>query len=107
MQFHALLYYINNNFKLMHPHNVMHHIHAVNNPVINISQTQLMQQAQSLGTPVTTVLNSQSFAQIAPGGVIIPGSSGNGQSTMMLYSVTSLCLAVLVSTFVILDMNYR
>ena len=88
----------------------------VNNPVINITQEDLTVQATSLGTPVSTVLNSTSFAQIAPVGLVIP--SGDGQTTdnggaggipgidgsngaaAMLVTFTSLIVLVLASILI-------
>ena len=52
----------------------------MNNPVIDITQQDLMMQATSLGTPVSTVLDSTSFAQIAPLGLVIPAGDGQGQT---------------------------
>ena len=56
----------------------MHSLLIVNNPIIEISQPELAQQAASLSTPVTTALSSASFAEIAPEGLVIP--SGDGQT---------------------------
>ena len=85
----------------------------MNNPVISLAQQDLMQQAASLGTPVTTALNSASFAQIAPEGLVIPdgdgqvpGSTGgpgipgvNGAATMFI-TFTLLTILVLASIFI-------
>jgi hypothetical protein len=77
-------------------------------------------QATSLGTPVSTVLNSTSFAQIAPVGLVIPagdgqtpdnnnnngggggipGIDGNNGAAAMLVTFTSLIVLVLASIFI-------
>ena len=91
----------------------------MNNPVINITQQDLTTQATSLGTPVSTVLNSTSFAQIAPVGLVIPtgdgqtpgpdnnggaggipGIDGNNGAAAMFITFTSLFVLVLASIFV-------
>lgn len=52
-------------------------IHSlVNNPIIEIAQLELTQQAASLGTPVTTALSSSTFVEIAPVGLVIPAEDG-------------------------------
>ena len=62
-----------------------------------------MQQAVSLGTPVTSALNSPSFADVAPVGVTIPQvggpmGPGNGAATTLL-TLTSLFLMLVFSFF--------
>ena len=70
--------------------------------MISIPQADLMQQATSLGTPVSSVLNSPSFANVVPGGVTIPqvGGPGNGAATTFL-TLTSLLLMLAFSLFAI------
>ena len=91
----------------------------MNNPVINVTQQDLMMQATSLGTPVSTVLNSTSFAQIAPVGLVIPagdgqapgpdnnggaggipGIDGNNGAAAMFITFTSIFVLVLASIFI-------
>ena len=75
-------------------------------------------QATSLGTPVSTVLNSTSFAQIAPVGLVIPsgdgqtpdnnnggaggipGIDGSNGAAAMFITFTSLLVLVLASIFI-------
>ena len=78
-------------------------------------------QATSLGTPVSTVLNSTSFAQIAPVGLVIPsgdgqtpdnnnnnnggaggipGIDGNNGAAAMFVTFTSILVLVLASIFI-------
>ena len=88
----------------------------VNNPIISIPPQDLMEQAASLGTPVTAALNSASFAQVAPEGLVIPAGDGqvpgntggpgipgidnnNGAATMFI-TFTSLIMLVLASIFI-------
>ena len=78
-----------------------------------------MMQATTLGTPVSTVLNSTSFAQIAPVGLVIPtgdgqtpdnnggggaggipGIDGNNGAAAMFITFTSLTVLVLASIFI-------
>ena len=74
-----------------------------------------MMQATTLGTPVSTVLNSTSFAQIAPVGLVIPtgdgqdnsegaggipGIDGNNGAAAMFVTFTSLTVLVLASIFI-------
>ena len=68
--------------------------------MISIPQTDLMNQATSLGTPVSTILNSPSFAEVLPSGVMIPqvGGPGNGATTTFL-TLTSLLLMLAFSFF--------
>ena len=75
---------------------------TVNNPVISIPQADLMQQAASLGTPVSAVLNSPSFAEVVPGGVTIPqvgGPTGNGAATTTFLTLSSLLMMLTFSFF--------
>ena len=75
---------------------------TANNPVVSIPQTDLMNQAASLGTPVSTVLNSPSFAEVVPGGVTIPqvGGPGNGSgAATTILTLTSLLLMLAFSFF--------
>ena len=59
-----------------------------------------MDQAISLGTPVTDFVTSPAFAQIAPTGLIIPQTGSNGAATVFI-TITSLTMMLLASTFVV------
>ena len=74
--------------------------HAVNNPVIDLDEDELRQQAASLGTPVSSALSDPSFAQVAPQGLVIPGEGNNGAASMV-FSLTLLTLVLVTSVFVI------
>ena len=69
------------------------HTLTENNPVITIPQDQLIAQAASLGTPVSTALNDPSFAEVAPLGLVTPEEviPGSGEVTMVT-TITSLYL---------------
>lgn len=78
---------------------------TVVNPVITIDQQTLVDQATSLGTPVTMALNSPAFSEVAPLALVLPGDGpsivpGNGAAAMFI-TFTSLSLLLLVSIFVI------
>ena len=84
-----------------------HHAYTfitVNNPVISIPQSDLTNQADSLGTPITTVLNSPSFADVAPTGLVIPQIGGPGMgpgngATKTFLTFTPLFLMLIFSFF--------
>ena len=74
----------------------------MNNPVISIPQQTLTDQATSLGTPVTTVLNSPSFADVAPEGLVLPGDGAGNGATTALATFTSMVLLLSLSVFIVL-----
>ena len=76
---------------------------AVNNPVIDLDEDELREQATSLGMPVSAALRDSSFAQVAPEGLVIPepgegGSQGSG-ATSVFFSLTLLTLALVAGVF--------
>ena len=66
--------------------------HAVNNPVIDLDEDELQDQANSLGTPISDALNDPSFAQVAPSQLVIPGNGG--VKTVFSLSLSALLLFV-------------
>ena len=68
----------------------------MNNPVIDLDEDELENQAESIGTPVSDALNDPSFAQIAPSQLVIPGTdTGNGGVKIALsMSLSALMLFV-------------
>ena len=82
---------------------------AVNNPVIDISQQTLTDQASSLGTPVTSVINSPAFAEVAPlglavpetGGPGVPGVPGGNGAASTFITLSSVVLMLVFSMFVV------
>lgn len=75
--------------------------HTVNNPVIDLDEDELRQQAASLGMPVSMALNDPSFAQVAPQGLVIPeaGGTDNNGAGSMVFSFTFLTLALVAGVF--------
>ena len=78
--------------------------HAVNNPVIDLDEDVLREQAASLGTPISAALNDPSFAQVAPQGLVIPeegggGSTDNGAGSVV-FSLTLLTIALVAGVFI-------
>ena len=78
-------------------------MHTVNNPVIDLDEDELRRQAASLGMPVSAALSAQSFAEVAPQGLVIPeagaGGGNNGAASVVLFSFTLLALALVTSIF--------
>jgi hypothetical protein len=72
-------------------------IHTVNNPVIDLNEDELRQQATSLGTPISAALSDPSFAEVAPQGLVIPGE--NNGATSVVFSFTLLALALVAGVF--------
>jgi hypothetical protein len=71
---------------------------AVNNPVIDLDEDELRQQATSLGMPISAALSDPSFAQVAPQGLVIPEAGNNG-ATSVVFSFTLLALALVAGVF--------
>ena len=67
---------------------------AVNNPVIDLDEDELRQQATSLGTPVSAALNDPSFAQVAPQGLVIPEGGNNNGAGSVVFSLTLLTVVL-------------
>lgn len=72
----------------------------MNNPVISIPQQVLTDQSASLGAPITAALSDPSFVNIAPVGVVIPGTADNGaaSTSATLLSFSSLTLLLVISS---------
>ena len=70
--------------------------------MIDLDENELREQADSLGTPVSTALNDPSFAQVAPQGLVIPepgdGTDNNGDGSVV-FSLTLLTLALVAGVF--------
>ena len=64
--------------------------------MIDLDQDELREQADSLGTPISTALNDPSFAQVAPQGLVLPGANG---ATTTFISFSVLALMLLASIF--------
>ncbi|MCG8626069.1 MAG: hypothetical protein MJE68_29240 [Proteobacteria bacterium] len=70
---------------------------TVNNPVIDLDEDELREQATALGMPVSAALNAPSFAEVAPQGLVIPepgAGGGNNGAASAVYSFTLLALAL-------------
>ena len=74
---------------------------AVNNPVIDLDEDELREQAIALGMPVSAALSAQSFAEVAPQGLIIPepGAGNNGAASVVFFSFTLFALALVAGVF--------
>jgi hypothetical protein len=73
---------------------------AVNNPVIDLDEDELREQATSLGTPISSALSDPSFAQVAPQGLVIPEpGDGNNGAASVVFSFTFLTLALVAGVF--------
>jgi hypothetical protein len=75
---------------------------AVNNPVIDLDEDELREQATSLGMPVSAALSDPSFAQVAPQGLVIPepgSGTGNNGAASAVFSFTLLALVLVASVF--------
>lgn len=74
--------------------------HTVNNPAIDLDEDELREQAASLGMPVSAALSRQSFAEVAPQGLVIPeaGNNNNGAASVV-FSLTLLALALVAGAF--------
>ena len=74
----------------------------VNNPVIDLDEDELREQATALGMPVSAALSAQSFAEVAPQGLVIPepgaGGDSNGAASAV-FSFTLLTLALVAGIF--------
>ena len=66
----------------------------MNNPVIDLDEDELQDQADSLGTPVSDALKDPSFAQIAPSQLVIPGTGNGGVQIAFSLSLSALMLFV-------------
>ena len=51
---------------------------ADENPAIELDETVLTQQANSLGMPVNTILESPDLSGISPDGLVVPGGEAIG-----------------------------
>ena len=76
------------------------HTHSADNPVIQIDQKDLMEQAANIGTPITDFITSPAFAEVAPAGLVTPPSGNSGAANVFL-TITSLTLMLLTSIVVI------
>ena len=75
---------------------------AVNNPVIDLDEDELREQATALGTPVSTALSDPSFAEVAPQGLVIPepgAGDGNNGAASAVFSFTVLTLVLVAGVF--------
>ena len=70
----------------------------MNNPVIDLDEDELQDQADSLGTPISDALNDPSFAQVAPSQLVIPGNGG----VKIVFSLSLSALMMLVGIAVAL-----
>ena len=53
---------------------------ADENPAIELDETVLTQQANSLGMPVNTILESPDLSGVSPDGLVVPGGEAIGTS---------------------------
>ena len=77
---------------------------AVNNPVIDLDEDELREQATALGMPVSAALGAPSFAEVAPQGLVIPepgAGGGNNGAASVVFSFTLLTLALVAGVFMI------
>ena len=51
---------------------------ADENPAIELDETVLTQQANSLGMPVNTILESPDLSGVSPDGLVVPGGEAIG-----------------------------
>ena len=66
----------------------------MNNPVIDLDEDELQDQADSLGTPISDALNDPSFAQVAPSQLVIPDNGNGGVKTVFSLSLSALMVFV-------------
>ena len=72
---------------------------TVNNPIIDIDEEELREQAASLGTPVSAALSDPSFAQVAPVGLVLPGDEQGSGATTVLISFTLFTMLLITTIF--------
>ena len=71
----------------------------MNNPIIDLDQTELEEQASALGTPISSALQGRSFAQVAPAGLVLPGDENNNGGDQAVLSFTLFALMLIAGIF--------
>ena len=76
----------------------------MNNPVIKIPPQDLTDQLATLGTPVTDVITSPAFSQVAPVGLVLPngGESGANGAMSVFFTTSSFALMLLAGILVLI-----
>ena len=78
---------------------VANSISTVDNPVIDLNEDELREQADSLGTPISAAFSDPSFAQVAPQGLVIPEAGNNNGAASVVFSFTLLTLVLVAGVF--------
>lgn len=77
----------------------MHTLVSVNNPVIDLDEDELRQQAAEI-TSISTFFSDPSFAQVAPAGLVLPGDENTDGAATVFFSFT-LLLLLLIAGFIV------